>query len=55
MPTNDGGPDGEEVVVTEALRSLRKSALCCRRARLMIEQTQARCATPAAALTTTGS
>jgi hypothetical protein len=28
--------DGEEVV-TEALRALRRSALCCRRARLLIE------------------
>jgi hypothetical protein len=41
-PTDDD-PDraaegGDDVVVTQALRSLRRSALCCRRARLMIER-----------------
>jgi hypothetical protein len=33
----DGG-EGEEVVVTRALRSLRQSALRCRRARLIFEE-----------------
>jgi hypothetical protein len=31
------GDDGDEVVLTQALRSLRRSALRCRRARLIIE------------------
>jgi hypothetical protein len=30
-----GGGDGDELVVTQALRSLRQSALRCRRARLI--------------------
>ena len=32
------GDDGDEVVLTQALRSLRRSALRCRRARLIIEE-----------------
>jgi hypothetical protein len=38
---DDGG--GGEAVVTEALRALRRSALCCRRARLMFESTHSPC------------
>jgi hypothetical protein len=33
-----GGSDGEELVLTQALLSLRRSALRCRRARLLIEE-----------------